>query len=256
MAAVIGPVRIQHPDLRHGRIPLFFFYKIILNMQKIFKRHGKIQRTVQFPQCVLLHLSETVEDLHVLRLLKYRHQRLRLHHIRLPGIHRIDAEGLDGSKLFLCHAAFDHIDRRRTDHRLLRGIQKLHALHRRIRSLIKLSRQIFHAEDCRMLRSLEALLIQKIHRRLAKHGAARLLKGRFRDILHIITNQHPNSRHRLDPQIASDLVFQFLRLDRICFFLFHKDASYHAFFLHLLLMHCFPALYGTYKFTDIIAHFI
>ncbi len=42
MAAVVGPVRIQYADLRHGRIAFFLMFKVIAYMKKILKRHGKI----------------------------------------------------------------------------------------------------------------------------------------------------------------------------------------------------------------------
>ena len=48
MAAVIGPVSIQHTNLCHRRITFFFIFKIVLNMQKIFECHSQIQRVIQF----------------------------------------------------------------------------------------------------------------------------------------------------------------------------------------------------------------
>ena len=47
MAAVIGPVRIQDADLRHGRVSLLLVPEIVLNMLKILKGHGKVQGIVQ-----------------------------------------------------------------------------------------------------------------------------------------------------------------------------------------------------------------
>ena len=47
MAAVIGPVGIKYADLRHGRITFFIVLKIILNMEEIFKCHGKTKRVIK-----------------------------------------------------------------------------------------------------------------------------------------------------------------------------------------------------------------
>ena len=47
VAAVIGPVGVQHPDLRHGRIPLLLIPEIILDVQEILEGHGQVQRSVQ-----------------------------------------------------------------------------------------------------------------------------------------------------------------------------------------------------------------
>ncbi len=48
MAAMIRPVGIQHPDLRHGRIPVLLLFKIILNMKKVLEGHGKGKAPIQF----------------------------------------------------------------------------------------------------------------------------------------------------------------------------------------------------------------
>ena len=50
VAAVIGPVGIQHADLRHGGIPLFLSAEITMDMKEIFKGHGQIQRLIQLFQ--------------------------------------------------------------------------------------------------------------------------------------------------------------------------------------------------------------
>ena len=47
VTAVIRPVGIQHPDLRHRGVSLFLPPEIILNMEKIFECHGKSKRIVE-----------------------------------------------------------------------------------------------------------------------------------------------------------------------------------------------------------------
>ena len=79
MPAMVGPIGIQHPDLRHGRIPFLFVPEIILDMQKITERHSQIQRVIQRFQLRLAHAAEALKDLDVCRILKYRHQSIRLH---------------------------------------------------------------------------------------------------------------------------------------------------------------------------------
>ena len=47
MTAVIGPVGIQHADLRHGRITVLFSSEIVLDMLEILEGHGKAEGIVK-----------------------------------------------------------------------------------------------------------------------------------------------------------------------------------------------------------------
>ena len=42
VAAVVGPVCIQHTDLRHRRIPLLFVFIISLDMKEVLEGHSQI----------------------------------------------------------------------------------------------------------------------------------------------------------------------------------------------------------------------
>ena len=70
-------------------------------MFKILKGHGKIQGIIEALKLLLPAGAEALKNLHVLRLLKNRCQGLRLGIVVLSGIHRVDAEGLDGFLLLL-----------------------------------------------------------------------------------------------------------------------------------------------------------
>ena len=115
VAAVVGPVGIQHPDLRHGRIPVLFARKIILDVRKIPEGHRQSQRIVQRLQLRLRKVCKTDQDLHVRGLLINGFQRIRLHHARLSGIHRVDAVGFDLRKFLIGEASRDQIGGRRAD---------------------------------------------------------------------------------------------------------------------------------------------
>ena len=84
VAAVVGPVGVQHPDLRHGRVPVLLSPEIVLDMLEILEGHGKPERVVELPQLLLLQVLKAVEDDDVGRLVKLCHQRLRLLHACLP----------------------------------------------------------------------------------------------------------------------------------------------------------------------------
>ena len=47
VAAVVGPVCIQHTDFRYGRIPALFLFIICLDMEEILKSHGQVQGIIK-----------------------------------------------------------------------------------------------------------------------------------------------------------------------------------------------------------------
>ena len=116
---MVGPVGIQHPNLRHGWIPVFLIPVIVLDVQEVLKCHGKTQGIVQRAERIFRHVCKAVKHGNVRRLLVLHHQRLRLRLVRLSGIHRIDAVLLDPGKLFLCDRPGQHIGSGGADDRLL-----------------------------------------------------------------------------------------------------------------------------------------
>ena len=200
-------------------------------MQKILEGHGQIQGIVQLFQLPFLHFCKSVKGFYIFRLLKIGHQSLRLLHARLPGVHRIDAVIFDGREFFVCDVAFDHIGGGRPDDGLLILLQKLYALYRGIRPLVKLSRQIFHRKYPRAGSCLKIFSVQIIHRRLGKYAGTCLLKNLVGNILHIIADQHPHTCHTFNSQIAADLMLQILCLHREIRLFLRVNSSYTA---HLL----------------------
>ena len=119
MTAVIGPVRIQHADLRHRGIPVFLPFIIVLNMQKILEGHRQSKGIVELPQIALRHRGKPVKHRHICRLLVGHFQRLRFHHARLSRIHRIDTVSLDPRQFLFCDIFVDQISHSRSDNRFL-----------------------------------------------------------------------------------------------------------------------------------------
>ena len=146
VAAVVGPVGVQHPDLRHGRISFLLPAEILLDVLEVTEGHGQIQGIIELFQLRFLHLCETLKGFHIFRLRKIHHQGLRLLQPGLPGIHRVDAVLLDGGQLAVIHLPLDDVGGGGTDDGLLILLQKLDALHRGVRSLVKLTGQVFHGE--------------------------------------------------------------------------------------------------------------
>ena len=47
VSAVVGPVCVQHPDFRDGRVPVFFLFIVCLYVEEILKGHGQVQRVIK-----------------------------------------------------------------------------------------------------------------------------------------------------------------------------------------------------------------
>ncbi len=119
MAAMIGPVGIQHPNLGHRRIALLLVPEIFLYMKEIFEGHCKIKRCIKALKGFLLHPAEALQNLYIRRLFKLCHQGFGLYHACLSGVYRIDAKAPDGCKLFVRDRTRYHISDCRPYHRLL-----------------------------------------------------------------------------------------------------------------------------------------
>ena len=228
MAAVIRPVRIKHADLRHRRIAILFTFIIILDMKEVPECHGEAERIIEFLQLSLRHVLESVKHGDISRVVKYRDKGVRFPGRRFSGIDRVDAVFLDCLEFRIGNAAFDHVGGRHPDDRRLILIDKTDALLRRICSLIELSGKIFHGKAAASLIRRESLLIKDINRRLCKHAAACLLKCLIGNILHIITDQHPDACDIHDSEIPSDLMAERFGRNSIIRFLFNVYSFYTA----------------------------
>ncbi len=77
MAAMVGPVGVKDPDLRHGRIPALFLLIILLDMTEILEGHGQTQRVIKLLQVFLVKICEIGEDTDIFRILIFHDQSFR-----------------------------------------------------------------------------------------------------------------------------------------------------------------------------------
>ena len=119
----------------------------------------------------------------------------------------------------------NQIGNSRPNHRLFVFLQETDTLHRGIRPLIELPRQIFHRKNPGMLRNRNFLMIQIIHRRLRKYGTTGFLKDFLREILHIVADKYPHPV-RMNPKKAPDLLIQLSGLYCKRRLFFHIDTFY------------------------------
>ena len=234
VAAVVRPVGIQNPDLRHGRIPVRLLPVVILNKLKITEGHREIQRSVKRLKRFLLHVREAFKGLYIFRFIKYLAEGIRLFHPAEPGIHRIIAIVPDLAEFFVCKGSLTDVDGRGPDQNFLIFFQEADALHRGIRALVKLSRQILHREDPVFRAGGKHFVIQGIYRRFGEYALFCLFEYLIRDVLHIISDQDPDLFQGRDPQIAADFMPQIPGGSRKGFLLLHiysSDIAHILFFL-------------------------
>ena len=226
MTAVIGPVGIQDADLGHGRISLLFARKVGLDKSEIIKSHGKAKGPVKHCQGVSVHGNKAVEDSYVGSFGIDRFQSLGLFNTGLAGIHGVDAVALNPGKLIIRNGSCQDIGLCGPDDGLFGFIQKLHALHCGIRSLVELSGQGFYGKDSGPGRDLDGLQIQIVYGGLGKYGPAGLLEYLIGDIFHIIPDQNADIFDACYAKEITDILQQLACRNGIGSFLFHIDTSY------------------------------
>ena len=228
MPAVIRPVRIQNADLRHRGIAVLFFRKIVPDAFKILKGHGQIQGIEELLQRAVFHRGQAVKNLHVIRLRIGLRQRLRFGFIRDQGIHRIDAVADDALHLLVRYRARHDIRHRAPYHRMFLFIEKTDALLRRIRSLVKLPRQILYGKYMRALRIRDLFFIDPVYRRFREHRVKRSLIRLLTDLFHVVTDQHAHLLRRSDSKVMADLVAELPGTNRILRFLLYINSFDHT----------------------------
>ncbi len=225
VTAVIRPVGVENTDLGDRRVSVLCSGKIFLNEQKVIKSHGEAERAVQIRELVFLHGGKTGEYLDVIRLGIVRLQRLRLFHAGLAGVDGVDAVLLDPVELFVRDIAEQNVGLCRADHGILILIEKLDALHGAVRSLVELAGKGFNAEHAAVLRDLNRLMVENINGRLGKNCPARGFKNFIGDILHIVSDQFPNSGQPLNRQKADDIILKLPCCYCVGLLLLHIDPS-------------------------------
>ena len=195
------------------------------NLQEVFIRHRETEGGIERPEIILRHCSEAFDGLHIVRRRIVLRERLRLFLRALSGVDGVNAEMFDRFDFLRAEFSGEHIGRRRPDDRRRILVNQLHALHRGIRALVKLSRQILRGKNgiARFLR--KCFLVELIERRLGKDGAARLRKGLVVQIFDVIANQHAHTRDIGNAEIGLDVLKQFYRAHGIRFLLLYIDSS-------------------------------
>ena len=238
VAAVVGPVGVDHLDLGDGGVPLLGA-EIFLAELDVAQIHGEALLVDELFQALFLQLVEALQHGHgggdgVLHL----EGGLFLQR-SLAGLHRVDDIFLDLSQLLVGQSALQQVDLGGADQRALALADELDALGGRIGALVELAGQVLHRKGHAAI--LRQGVVGVVHRRLAEHGGGALVEQRFINALHVVAVEQPHPVQGLDAQQRDQLIFQalgfhikaglFLDINTIDHW---RSSSYHHFKLSFL----------------------
>ena len=175
MAAVIRPIRVDDAKLRDRRLTLLRRGKILLAELQILQTHGKAALFQQISERRHIHAAESRKRLHIGRLFDLLRERRRLLQSGLAAFDLVDAVRLNLCQKICRNRADEHINDRRANCRTLLLRHKLHALRRRISTLVVLPRQILDSERLRLGKVGQFLLVDRIDGRLNEDDVAHRL---------------------------------------------------------------------------------
>ena len=228
MAAVIAPIGIDHPQLRHRGISLFLVPEIIPAEQQIGKGHGKSHRIK-----IALHLSLIPGDKarhpgNIRRTLRLQFQGFRLLHRGHTGFHRVYQICFDLFKLFLGHISFhaDHLGGKYGGTLPLR--QQLNALCGGIGPLVILAGQVFRGKGPVFQGQAVLLPIDAVHVGLGKNSPCRRLKLLLAQAGNIVPVENTYFLNTGNTQVFLEISLHLGGLNIKPFPLFHKNARYHS----------------------------
>ena len=190
---MIGPVGIDHPDFRNGRLPFFGIPEIRLTKSQI----GLTHRQPQFSQILFpsrfRQLPESGQNRHIRRCRRFHLEAGRFCQRGFPGLDGIDAIRFDGFKLAVGNIAIesDHLGGKHVRAFFLRN--GLNALRGPISPLIVLPGKVLHGKDPIRIRQIECLVNHLVGRRFGKNDLPRQRIFRLIDARHIIAVDQPQA---------------------------------------------------------------
>ena len=225
VAAVIGPVGVDHLDLSDGGVALLGA-EVLLAELDVPQIHGQTLFLDELGKACLIQLVEALQHCH-----GSGHGVIHLQGFfglqrSLAGFHGVDDILLDLGHLLGGQSALQQVDTGRAHQRALALTDELDALGGRVGALVELAGQVLHGKRHAAVRSGQ-LRIGIVHRRLAEHSGHALLEQCLVDALHVVAVEQPQAAQLLDAQQRDQLVAQALGLAVEAGFLFNIDTIYH-----------------------------
>ena len=226
VAAVVGPVGVDHAQLGHGGVAALGLAEIVLQRLEVGDIHGKPHGGEQCGERGLVHDGEALDGRNALRLGKLLGERFGLCKARLAAFDGVDDITLDRLDIGIRQRPIERVDLRRADAWALALAQKLDALRRAVRALVELTGQGLDGKDRAGVLRVRRVG-HKVQRRLGKHAPAGIFKERGLDPLYIIAVPDTRGAQALHAEKITAVRQQRLALGRETLPLFHIGPKYH-----------------------------
>ena len=227
MAAVIGPVGVDHAQLRDGRVALLC-PEIVPAEADVVEIHRKAALFDQLREFLVAAGAKARECLDLRGNLIADLQRLGQRQRRLARVDGVDDVLFDGRKLRVRQRTVEQVHARRAHVRPLALRDDLDALRGRVCPLVELTRQILHGEHARPVRV--GLARDEVDLRLGEHRLHGVVKQLRRDVLHVIAVQDAHPLEVLHAGQLLGLAQQAARVVGQLRFFFNKYTVYHVTF--------------------------
>ncbi len=228
VAAVVGPVGVDHLDLGDGRHAAFAC-KVALAELDVGEVHGKATIVDEGLKTLLVEVEEAFELFHHLRLRILGLERRLLLERCLAGLDRVDHIALDLGDIVVCERALEHIDLGRADKGALALRDELHALACRVCTLVELAGERLDGEDigafCDWRHLLEAGVV---HLRLAEDGRDALVEEFVRDAFDVVAVDDAELFEAGNAEHVPQLMGKVFCLSVVAVLLLHVDALDHG----------------------------
>ena len=226
MAAVVGPVGVEHADLRDRGIAPLLVFEVIAAADDVVKVHGEALFLAEGLELFVAPCREAVDRLHLGGDLIAHHERLGLLEGGEAALDRVHHMLLHGGDLRLRQVAREEIDLRRAHERALAAAHQLDALLGGVAALVKLPGERLDREDGAV--KVRQLGVNVVHLRLGEDRAHGLLKALGRDVFHVVAVQDAHLRRRRDAEEALNFRQQRGGLLGEFFLLFSVNAIDHV----------------------------
>ena len=221
VAAVVGPVGVDHADLGDGRVALFGVAEVGLEELEVVEIHRQTHVVQHVGEGSLIHVREADNACHARRDGVLYLEGRGLVHGSLTGVDRVDEVAADLVHVRGSQLAFEDIDLRCCDGRAFAAGEQLDALGAGVRTLVELTGQRLYREDgMRACRTGEVLVVAHISHRLGENDALGLFIGLPAQTLGIVTAQVPYMREVFDLEEVVQTGKQAARFDIEAGFLF------------------------------------
>ena len=222
---MVGPIGIDHLELRHGRVALFRIAEIIAAKHKVRYTHGKAHLRMILRDLLMRPLRKASHPLDIGGPVRMKLQAFRQLHGGLAGFHGVNQVIFHRFKLLVRQIPLERNDARGEHAGPLPLGEQGDTLRRGIGALIVLAGQIFRGENA------PAGLDREhggygIHIRLGEDGAGSTVKISLADPFQIIAVDNADRLKRSNSQILAQVGQHVTRLHIEAGPLFHKKTFY------------------------------